>query len=303
MNWSGLKLGGGGNLPVAPVAVVAPGVAELAQYANTNYGDALAVATGTWSPDQSAFVVVGNIPAQAGGYEEFEVHLRTDPATGAGYEIGWAYNNDYILIATWHATGGYTNLYFAQGSQYAVHPGDTLTASIQGNVITMYDNGVQEAQITDNTFTSGNPGFGFNQGGTHAYDISSFSASDLGGTSPPPPPAPPPAPVITAFSPNTGGVDTTNVINLTGTAEIGSKVAVFDGSTSLGTTTVDSTGHWFYTENNAVNGTHVFTATDTDATGTSAASSPFNVTVNVPAAPPPPPSAPNSCDQRWLRDW
>ena len=167
VNWSGLKLGGGGNLPVAPVVVVAPGVAESAQYANTNYGDALAVATGTWTPDQSASVVVGNIAAQSGGDQEFEIHLRTDPNTGAGYEVSWAYNSDYILIATWHATGGYTNLYFAQGSQYAVHPGDTLTASIHGNVITMYDNGVQEAQITDNTFTSGNPGFRV-QSGRHS---------------------------------------------------------------------------------------------------------------------------------------
>ena len=87
VNWSGLKLGGGGNLPVAPVAVVAPGVAESAQYANTNYGDALAVATGTWTPDQSASVVVGNIAAQSGGDQEFEIHLRTDPNTGAGYEV------------------------------------------------------------------------------------------------------------------------------------------------------------------------------------------------------------------------
>ena len=180
VNWSGLKLGSAGNLPVAPVDVVAAGEAESVDYANPNYGDALAVATGTWAPDQSASVVAGNIPAQPGGYEEIEIHLRTDPATGAGYEITWGYNNDYIAVAAWHATGGYTNLYFAQGPQYAIAPGDTLTASIQGDVITMYTNGVQVAQITDNsnTFTSGNPGFGFNQGGTSAYDISSFSATN-----------------------------------------------------------------------------------------------------------------------------
>ena len=293
VNWSGLKLGGGGNLPVAPVDVVSPGLAESVDYGNTNYGDALAVATGTWSPDQSASVVVGNLAAQAGGYEEFEVHLRTNPTTGAGYEITWGYNNNYIAVATWNANGGYTNLYFAETST-AIHPGDTLTASIKGNVITLYDNGVQEAQITDNTFTSGNPGFGFNQGGTHEYGISSFSATDSGGTSPPPPHSPPAPPVITAFSPKANGVDTTSTINLTGTAEIGSKVAVFDGSKSLGNTTVDTSGHWAFTESNATNGTHVFTATDTDANGTSAVSSPFNVTVNVATQPPPPPPPPSS---------
>ena len=104
VDWSGLALGGSGTLPVAPVDVVAPGEAESVDYANPNYGDALAVATGAWAPDQSASVVVGNIPAQSGGYEEIEVHLRTDPTTGAGYEITWGYNNDYIAVATWNAT-------------------------------------------------------------------------------------------------------------------------------------------------------------------------------------------------------
>jgi hypothetical protein len=83
-------------------------------------------------------------------------------------------------------------------------------------------------------------------------------------------------------------VDTTSTINLQGTAEASSKVTVFDGSTNLGTTTVDTSGNWTFTETNAVNGNHSFTATDTDANGTSAASSPaFVVDVNV-ATPPPP---------------
>ena len=184
VNWSGLGLGASGTLPVAPVDVVAPSEAELADYANSNFGDALAVATGTWSPDQSASVVVGNLAAQAGGFEEFEIHLRTDPTTGAGYEITWGYNNNYIAVATWNAHGGYTNLYFAETSQ-TLHPGDTLSASIQGSVIKIFTDGALVATVNDHTFTTGNPGFGFNQGGTHEYDISSFSASDSG-TSPPP---------------------------------------------------------------------------------------------------------------------
>jgi hypothetical protein len=39
---------------------------------------------------------------------------------------------------------------------------------------------VQVAQIADSTFSSGNPGFGFNEGGTDEYGISSFSASSSG---------------------------------------------------------------------------------------------------------------------------
>ncbi len=291
VNWSGLGLGGSGTLPVAPIAVVASGMAESVDYANPNYGDALAVVTGTWAPDQSASVTVGDLVAQPGGYEEFEVHLRTNPTTGAGYEITWGYNNDYIAVATWNAHGGYTNLNFTPTTT-DIHPGDVLSASIIGNVISVFTNGALVATVTDNTFSSGNPGFGFNQGGTSEYDISSFSASDSGAP-PPPLSSPPAAPVISAFSPDTNGVDTTSTVNLTGTAEAGSTVNVFDGSINLGSTTVDAHGNWGFTENNAVNGTHTFTATDADANGTSAASSPFDVVVNVAGSPPPPPPPDN----------
>jgi hypothetical protein len=190
VNWSGLELGGGGNLPVAPVVVTASGLAESADYANLNYGDALAVLTGNWGANQSVSITVGNIPATSSPWdEEFEIHLRTDPTTGTGYEITWGYNHNYVLITTWNGGGvvgegaAYTILYQAN-TQTAIKPGDTLTASIQGNVITMYTDGVQVAQITDNKFSSGNPGFGFNQGGTGEYGISSFSASssDAAGT-------------------------------------------------------------------------------------------------------------------------
>jgi hypothetical protein len=98
-------------------------------------------------------------------------------------------------------------------------------------------------------------------------------------------PAPPKAPVFVSFTPDTNGVDTTSTINLAGTAEAGSTVTVFDGTTNLGPAAVDSNGNWTFTENNAVNGTHVFTATDTDANGTSLVSSQFDVTVNVPPPP------------------
>ena len=60
VNWSGLSLGrpagGTGRRPIR----VKP---ESVDYANSNYADALAVATGTWAPDQSASITVGNIAA------------------------------------------------------------------------------------------------------------------------------------------------------------------------------------------------------------------------------------------------
>jgi hypothetical protein len=188
VNWSGLRLGGCGCKSVSPVAITASGLAQSPNIANNNAGDALAVLTGTWRPDQTASAVVANMPPSPNnGYEEIEIHLRTDPATGRGYEITWGYNRSYIIIATWNGGGvtgavaAYTILLNNSGPQYAISSGDTLKATIKGNVITMYRNGVQVVQYTDNntSFTTGNPGFGFNEGSAGNYGISSFSATSL----------------------------------------------------------------------------------------------------------------------------
>ena len=193
VNWSGLRLGGCGCLPVAPVAITAPGLARSPNISG-QVGDALAVATGTWGPDQTVTIVVADIPPTRKGSEEVEIHLRTDPATGRGYEIAWAYNHQYLLIATWNGGGvvgapAYTTLVGARGPQYAISPGDSLRASISGNVITVYTNGNQIYQYTDtkNSFVSGNPGFGFNEGPAGNYGIKSFSAISSGGHSHPSP--------------------------------------------------------------------------------------------------------------------
>ncbi len=95
---------------------------------------------------------------------------------------------------------------------------------------------------------------------------------------PPPPPSPP---VIVSFAPNTGGIDLTSTIILSGVAQALSTVTVYDGGVSIGTTSADSLGNWQITETNAANGVHVFTATATDVNGTSQLSNPFSVTVSV----------------------
>ena len=98
------------------------------------------------------------------------------------------------------------------------------------------------------------------------------------------PPAPP-APAIAAFSPDTGSVaDVTdaNVLTLAGTAEANTTVSIYDGSTLLGTTTTNGIGAWSFTTAKLSDGTHNFTATDTDASAiTSVASSALNVTVDT----------------------
>ena len=91
-----------------------------------------------------------------------------------------------------------------------------------------------------------------------------------------------------------GDVVSTNVVTLTGTAEASSTVTVFNGTTQLGTATVNGSGAWSFATGSLANGNYSFTAIDTDAAGNvSTASSPLNVTVNAPG---------KSGDERQLRN-
>ena len=103
---------------------------------------------------------------------------------------------------------------------------------------------------------------------------------------------PPAAPSITSFSSDTGlvgdGITNASRPTLAGTAEAGSKILIFDGTTQVGTATVDGSGNWSFATGTLANGTHGFTARAVDAAGNvSAASSALNVTVDTVA-----PSAP-----------
>ena len=105
----------------------------------------------------------------------------------------------------------------------------------------------------------------------------------------------PAAPTITSItddaSPITGtiapgGSSNDTSLDLTGTAEAGSSVSIYNSSTLLGTTTADNTtGAWSYNATGLSNGsTYVFNATATDAvSNTSSASSNYTVTVDTTA--------------------
>lgn len=98
----------------------------------------------------------------------------------------------------------------------------------------------------------------------------------------------PPAPVISTLSPDSGVVGdhitNTTMLALSGTAEANTSVSIYDGAMLLGTSTVNSSGAWSFSTATLSNGTHSFTATDTDALSlTSVQSSAFNVTVDTAA--------------------
>jgi hypothetical protein len=100
--------------------------------------------------------------------------------------------------------------------------------------------------------------------------------------------AAPTAPTIASFSDDSGvvgdGVTNDNTLTLSGSAEAGSTVTVYDGTTSLGTTTADGSGAWSYTTSVLADGDHSLTATATDVAGnTGAASAGLDLTVDTAA--------------------
>jgi hypothetical protein len=92
-----------------------------------------------------------------------------------------------MQIVRWNGTvGDFTVLQTFYGQQFGVTNGDTVMATIVGNVITAYKNGVLQGQATDSTYSNGSPGMGFNlenapsgcSGTNPTYGFSSFSAVD-----------------------------------------------------------------------------------------------------------------------------
>jgi hypothetical protein len=97
-----------------------------------------------------------------------------------GYEITFSLSpNSYLLIVRWNGPlGNYTVLSSPGGAQYQAKAGDTVKATIVGNVITAYKNGVQVGQATDTIYKTGNPGMGFNEQANGDYGYTYFTATD-----------------------------------------------------------------------------------------------------------------------------
>jgi hypothetical protein len=164
-----------------------------------NFTDAIAILQGlTWQADQKATGVVFALAAPLENCsQEVELLLRYRVAAHSitGYEINYKVSSSssaYMQIVRWNgAVGDFTFLEIFNGAQFGVSNGDTVMATVVGNVITAYKNGVQLGQVTDSTYSSGSPGIGFNLdntvsgcSGTNAnYGFSSFTAADSSGSS------------------------------------------------------------------------------------------------------------------------
>ncbi len=155
------------------------------------FADSVALLTGAWGPNQTAEAVVRKVAIRRG--PEVSIRLRSSlgPHQCSGYEISNSLIDDdtaYLIIVRWNGPlADFSYLVDAHGKQYGVTTGDVVKATMVGNVITAYKNGVQLAQVKDSTFKAGQPGFGFNEGNNGNYGITRFTvtATDTPGTAAP----------------------------------------------------------------------------------------------------------------------
>ena len=162
---------------------------------SAGYADSWALLSGTWGPDQTAQAMINAPSTNDDCHQEMELVLRGNLSAhvATGYEISVKAANDsssYLIIVRWNgAYGDFTYLANLLGSIYGVKTGDVFEATIVGNVITAYINGVQKATATDDTYATGLPGMGFYLGhynypicaGTNAgYGFANYTAVAIG---------------------------------------------------------------------------------------------------------------------------
>ena len=183
-NWTNGKADG---VDWANVATTS-GLAFGTQGGNDGFDDSTALLTGNWGPNQTVTATVHSVNQNAGAIEEVEIRLRSllSPHSNTGYEILFrALKSDesYVQIVRWNGPlGDFTYLNTIGGIGAGINDGDVVRASIVGNVITVYINGVQILTAIDDTYSTGKPGMGFFLAGTSGvngdFGFTSFSASD-----------------------------------------------------------------------------------------------------------------------------
>ena len=166
-------------------------VNAIGHQSGTSYTDGTALLVGTWGPTQTVEAVVHTKNPKEPCYQEVEMRLRSTLKAHSctGYEISFKATKSasaYLIIVRWNGKlGDFTYLTNVTGAQYGIGEGDKVKATIVGNLITAYINGVPVGTATDATYTSGNPGMGFNLetgdpsciGTNGDYGFASFTAT------------------------------------------------------------------------------------------------------------------------------
>jgi hypothetical protein len=152
------------------------------------YGDSTALLAGAWGANQTAQATVHTVNQSDDFYEEVELRLRSSLSAhrATGYEVNFRCSKTakaYTQIVKWNGRlGSFKILKTAEGPQFGVADGDVVKATISGDVITSYINGVQVLRATDDSYRSGSPGMGFyleRATGVNAdFGFTKFAATD-----------------------------------------------------------------------------------------------------------------------------
>lgn len=150
-----------------------------------DYDDPTAILTGEWGPNQHGKATARVTKPTEEWFQEVQIRLRSTLAPGriTGYEIFFRCltgEPGYAEIVRWNgAVGDWTSLQRHTGPEYGVGDGDVIEAKIEGNVITGYVNGVEKITVTDDTWSDGAPGIGFNFGIGDTYDDHGLSTFEV----------------------------------------------------------------------------------------------------------------------------
>jgi hypothetical protein len=135
-----------------------------------DYDDPTAVLTGKWGADQFGKATVFSRNQTDRYFQEVQIRLRQNlrPNFCNGYEVFFrVLDSDagYAEIVRWNGpVGGFTSLKKLVGKPYGMKDSDIIGASVVGDVITGYLNGIEMISVVDDEIKSGAPGIGFNFG-------------------------------------------------------------------------------------------------------------------------------------------
>jgi hypothetical protein len=135
-----------------------------------DYDDPSAILSGEWGRDQYAKATVFSRNPTNEYFQEVQIRLRATmrPNWCSGYEIFFRClktDEAYAEIVRWNGeVGDWTSLQRHTGAGYGVGDGDVIAASIEGDVIKGFINGVEVITVTDSVLSDGAPGIGFNFG-------------------------------------------------------------------------------------------------------------------------------------------
>jgi hypothetical protein len=134
------------------------------------YDDPTAVLSGSWGRNQHGKARVFSKNQTDLYYQEVEIRLRSmiTPHSCTGYEVFWrclSAEGGYAQIVRWNGKAmDWVVLQDHYGAEFGVKDGDLIEATVVGNVIKGFVNGQELITATDDVFSSGNPGIGFNYG-------------------------------------------------------------------------------------------------------------------------------------------